>query len=66
MGMSEFLTGKFAVDKGSEGQFAIRYESGPGPMISLVLFADQQALESVQKLVETLNLAVAAIRIEGT
>ena len=64
--MSEFLTGKFAVNKGSEGQLAIRYEFGPGPMISLVLFADQQALESVKKLVETLNLAVAAIRIEGT
>ena len=64
--MSEFLTGKFAVNKGSEGQLAIRYESGPGPIISLVLFADQQPLENVQNLVETLNLAVAAIRIEGT
>ena len=64
--MSEFLTGKFAVNKGSEGQLAIRYESGQGPTISLVLFADQQPLENVQALVETLNLAVAAIRIEAT
>ena len=64
--MSEFLTGKFTVKEDAEGAVSIVYESGPGPIISLELFADQQPIATAQDLANTLNVAVAAIRLEGT
>jgi hypothetical protein len=58
------LTGGFALKEFGDGRLFIEYESGPRPMVSLLLIADRQPRETALELVKKLNLAVAAIEID--
>ena len=63
--MTEYVTGKFAVQESVSGEVSLLFKSGPGLTLSLMLTADHQPMAVAQELARLLNASVAAIRIDA-
>jgi hypothetical protein len=64
IGMTEYVTGRFALRESVSGEVSLIYESGPGLTLSLMLRADYQSTVLAADLANVLNVGVAAVRVD--
>jgi hypothetical protein len=65
MAMSVYLTGKFKLIEGADGQRWVLLQSEQGPVVTLLFQEENQPLDTATEFVGLLNDAISGLRIEG-